>query len=204
MLVAFAAQVHAADTYGAGQLSIPLLAIGSATYSDVLITPAFGVRTPVQLGLYCTIPVGAVTPLTLQVQFLAAQGPVAFSGTGSTVDTGALGSLTLTAPSAASMLVTGGSSFASYSTSGSAAAFELFPPTPTSGTLTDPVSGMQIEVTVASNTQRNLTLSITQPSSGAALAAGAIDQSGTGSMTYSDGSVEQVTSWTLGGAPPAG
>jgi hypothetical protein len=186
-----------------------------------IFTPATGIRMPVQLGLYCTIPsstatsatlpcaggiaqdfpslgmaVGAVTPLTLQLE---AMGPVTFSGSGSTVDAGALGSLTLTAPSTTSMAITGGTQVASYSTSGSAAAFVLFPPTPTGWTLTDPVSGLQLQVSVVSNTVRNLSLTITNPATSAMLATGAIDQSGTGTMTWSNGAVEQVTSWTLGG-----
>jgi hypothetical protein len=190
-----------------------------------VFTPASGVQTPVQLGLYCTIPsnvltssatlpcaggiaqdfpalgmaIGAVTPLTLIVESLAADGPLTFSGTGSTVNSGPVGSLTLTAPSPTAMAITGGTTFASYTSNGGAAAFELFPPTPTGWTLTDPASGLQLQVTVVSNTTRNLSVTITQPSSGTILARAAVDQSGTGSITYSDSTLETITSWTLGG-----
>ncbi len=189
-----------------------------------IFTPSVGVRTPVQLGLYCTIPanvitssatlpcaggiaqdfpalgmaIGAVTPLTLIVESLATDGPLTFSGTGSTVNRGPLGSLILTAPSATSMAITGGTTFASYSSMGGAGAFALFPPTPTSWVLADPASGLQVQITVLNNTMRNLSVAIAQTSSGAMLATGAVDQSGTGTITYSDQSVEQVTSWTLG------
>lgn len=189
-----------------------------------IFTPAVGVQTPVQLGLYCTIPanvltssatlpcaggiaqdfpalgmaIGAVTPLSLIVESLATDGPLTFSGTGSTVNSGPLGSLILTAPSATSMAITGGTTFASYTSTGAAAAFALFPPTPTSWTLADPASGLQVQITVLNNTTRNLSVTITQPSSSTTLATGAVDQSGTGTITFSDSTVEAVTSWTLG------
>jgi hypothetical protein len=189
--------------------------------------PTTGVQTPVQLGLYCTIPasvltssatlpcaggiaqdfpalgmaIGAVTPLTLIVESLATGGPVTFSGTGSTVNSGALGSLILTAPSATSMAITGGTTIGSYVSSGGAAAFALFPPTPTSWTLADPASGLQLQISVLDNVSRNLSVTITQPSFGTTLATGAVDQSGTGAITFSDRTVEAVTSWTLGGNP---
>lgn len=185
-----------------------------------IFTPVAGAHTPVQLGLYCTVPldgaaidtlpcaggiaqnfpaldlaIGAVTPLTLKLD--NDTGKVTFSGNGSTVDSGALGSLTLTAPSATSMLITGGKSIASYSSSGSAAQFALFPPTPTAWSLKDAVSGLEFQIQVVSNTTRNLTFTIAKTSSGTAIATGAIDQSGTGKITYSDGSSATITNWTL-------
>jgi hypothetical protein len=185
-----------------------------------IFTPVSGAKTPVQLGLYCTLPLdggtietvpcaggiaqnfpaldialGAVTPLTLKIN--SNSEAVTFSGTASTVDSGALGSLTLTAPSATSMLITGGKSIASYSSSGSAAQFALFPPTPTAWSLKDTVSGLEFQIQVASNTTRNLTFTIAKTSSGTAIATGAIDQSGTGKITYSDGSSATITNWTL-------
>jgi hypothetical protein len=50
---------------------------------------------------------------------------------------------------------------------------------------------------VVDNTVRNLTLTITQVSTGVVLATGALDQSGSGSMTYSDGTIVAITNWTL-------
>ena len=52
-------------------------------------------------------------------------------------------------------------------------------------------------INVASNTVRNLIGTITRISTGAVLASLALDQSGTGTITYSDGTVAAVTSWTL-------
>jgi hypothetical protein len=188
-------------------------------------TPAQGVRTPVQLGLYCTIPVtsaaielgcaggvaqdlpglgialGSVTPLTLAFDLATGAG-LTFSGSGSTVISGPPGSLQLTVPSTNSIVITGGeTSLASYSVTGGAAAFALFPPTPTGWTVSDPVNGLQLQITVVNDTTRNLRLSLTRTSTGTPVASGSLDQSGSGTVTFSDGTVETVTGWTLGGVP---
>jgi hypothetical protein len=147
--------------------------------------------------------IGAVTPLTLVVSLGnndALEG-VTFSGGGTAV-TGALGSLVLTNPSPTSLVIasSGGTAPATYATTtanGSASAFSLFPPTPTGWTLSDSGHDMQIEVTVTDDTTRNLTATITTISTGVTLATGTLDKSGTGSITFSDGTVETVTSWTL-------
>ena len=49
---------------------------------------------------------------------------------------------------------------------------------------------------VDSNT-RNLTITIKQVSTGITLATGALDQSGSGTITYSDGSIAAIANWTL-------
>jgi hypothetical protein len=182
-------------------------------YGLGVFTPATGARTPVQLGLSCTLSdnstcrggvvqdfpalgmaIGAVSPLTLTGS--DATGPVGFTGPGS-VFTGPIGSLTLTAPSPTSLVVQGGTPFASIAISGSAGAFELFPPTPTSWTLTDSVHDRQLQISVVDNTTRNLTITIKAVSTGITLATGTLDQSGTGTITYSDGSIAAITNWTL-------
>jgi hypothetical protein len=208
-----------------GTLTLNEVALNDASTNDIqlnglgVFTPASGAQTPVQLGLYCTIPsagasvpcaggiaqdlpalgiaIGSVTPLTLTVNTAVSGDPVSFIGTSSTVDSGAIGSLTLTAPSATSMVVTGGTSFTSYASTGSAAAFSLFPPTPTSWMLTDAAGNLRLQVSVVDNTTRNLAVAITQTPSGTAMANGTLDQSGTGTITYSDGTSVAVTSWTL-------
>jgi hypothetical protein len=50
---------------------------------------------------------------------------------------------------------------------------------------------------VIDNTTRKLSMTITRVSTGATLATGAADQSGTGNITYSDGSSAAITGWTL-------
>jgi hypothetical protein len=192
-----------------------------------VFTPASGAQTPVQLGLYCEfasttattglcaggiaqdfpalgLAIGAVTPLTLTLSAPpsllkvggASTGGVTFTG-GGTAFTGPIGSLKLTNPFPAALVLQGGTRYASTTSSGSAAAFSLFPPTPTSWMLTDAAHDQQLQISVVSNTIRNLTLTITQTSTGATLATGALDQSGSGTITYSDGTVAVITNWTL-------
>ncbi|MGA3028620.1 MAG: hypothetical protein ABSF98_28070, partial [Bryobacteraceae bacterium] len=183
-------------------------------YGLGIFTPATGARTPVQLGVSCSlsettntctggvaqdfpalgIAIGAVTPLTLTVG-QAITDPVTFTGGGSAV-TGPIGSLTLTNPSPASLVMKGGTAFTSTTCSGGAGAFELFPPAPTSWTLTDSAHDQQFQISVMNNS-RTLTLTIKQVSTGITLATGALDQSGSGTVTYSDGSVAAITNWTL-------
>jgi hypothetical protein len=123
-------------------------------------------------------------------------GALTFTGGGTAVS-GPIGSLKLTNPEPTTLAIEGGTSYASTTASGSAGAFSLFPPTPTSWMLTDSAHDQQLQISVASNTIRNLTLTITRTTTGATLATGALDQSGTGTITYSDGSVAVITNWTL-------
>jgi hypothetical protein len=188
--------------------------VGWTVYGLGGFTPASGSAPPVQLGLYCSltagtslcaggiaqdfpalgIAIGGVTPLTLAVSDL--NSPVSFSGGGSVV-TGPIGSLTLTSPSPTSLVIQGGTAYATTTASGSAASFALFPPTPTSWTLTDSAHDQQFQISVVDNTTRNLTMTITQLSTGASLATGSLDQSGSGTITWSDGTTAAITNWTL-------
>ena len=192
-----------------------------------IFTPASGAHTPVQLGLYCGfasstattaqcgggiaqnfpalgLAIGAVTPLALTLSApppllhlgAATTGGVTFTGGGSAV-TGPIGSLTLLNPTPTALVIQGGMAYTSTTSSGSAAAFSLFPPTPTSWTLTDSAHDQQFQISVVNNTTRNLSLTVIQTSTGSTLATGAVDQSGSGTITYSDGSVAAITSWTL-------
>ena len=192
-----------------------------------IFTPAGGAHTPVQLGLYCGftaassttaqcaggiaqdfpelgLAIGAVTPLTLTLSSppplltlgAVTKGGVTFVGGGSAV-TGPIGSLKLTNPSPTSLVIQGGTAYASTTSSGGAAAFSLFPPTPTAWMLTDSAHDQQFQISVVDNTTRNLILTIQQVSSGSILATGALDQSGTGTITYSDGTTAAITNWTL-------
>ena len=192
-----------------------------------IFTPVGGAKTPVQLGLYCGfasissttaqcaggiaqnfpalgLAIGAVTPLALKLEApppllklgAPTKGGVTFTGGGAAV-TGPIGSLTLTNPSATSLVIKGGTPYTTTTSSGGAAAFSLFPPTPTSWVLTDSAHDQQFQISVVDNTVRNLVLTILQMSTGTTLASGALDQSGSGTITYSDGSTAAVTNWTL-------
>ncbi len=200
------AMIETAD-FGAFNGTISLN--GMATF-----TPAGGGQTA-QLGMYCTlkstgvgqcgggivqdftdlgISIGAVTPLTLTYDPESSASPMTFTGGGVAV-TGPMKSLTLTSPSAMSLAIQGGTAFGVSSASGGAAGFELFPPTPTGWTLTDLAHDARFEMNVIDNQTRNLTLKITQISTGAILATGSIDQSGSGSITWSDSTVSSVVNW---------
>ena len=186
-------------------------------YGLGIFTPVSGARTPVQLGVYCTVgtatsaqcaggvaqnfpalglAIGAVTSLNLALNAAESTAPVTFTGGGSAV-TGPMGSLTLTNPSPTSLVIQGGTAFTSTTAAGGAAEFTLFPPPPTAWTLTDPEHDQEFSITVANNAARNLTLTITKGGRGDALATGAVDHSGSGTITYSDRSTAAVTNWTL-------
>jgi hypothetical protein len=193
-------------------------------YGTGTFTPASG-GTPVQLGLTCeladpivcaggvaqdfpslSLALGSVTPLTLTTPdggmpelFPSADGgsPIDFSGTASSVVAGSLGSLVLGTPAPPALAIDGGHRYTSMTTSGSAGAFSFFPPTPTGWTITDSTHDERFQIDVVSNTVRNLAATITRVSTGAKLANATLDQSGTGRITYSDGSTATVTSWTL-------
>ena len=178
-------------------------------------TPANG-ATAVKLGLACAftsntnatypcyggvtqnvpslaLALGSVTVLNLHV--VDANSPVTFDGSNSVLTTGALNALTLSAPTELTLGIAGGATWGSSSQSGSAATFSLFPPTPTGWTVTDTGHDMKFSIQVVSNATRNLTGSVTQISTGVTLATFALDQSGTGTVTYSDGTMAAVTSW---------
>jgi len=183
--------------------------------------PTSGLKTPVQLGLSCTIDnlfsatnvpceggvaqdfpalnlaIGAVTSLDLNlVSNGGGSSSATFIGGGSTF-TGPIGSLTLTNPSPGSFVIPGGTAYTSTTATGGAAGFALFPPTPTGWTLTDAAHDQQFVASVIDNTTRNTRITITQISTANTLASGTLDHSGTGTITYSDGSMAAITGWTL-------
>jgi hypothetical protein len=185
------------------------------TYGLGSFTPAAGLRTPVQLGLYCDVgenatncagavaqdfpalnlAIGTVTNLTMAGASVVATGPMTFTGSGSTV-TGPIGSLTATNPSPDWFVIQGGASYASTTDAGSAAASGLFSSLPT-WTLSDAAHDEQFQASVLNSTTRTLKLAITQLSTGNTLATGTVDRSGTGTITYSDGSIAAITNWTV-------
>jgi hypothetical protein len=145
------------------------------------------------------LAIGAVTTLDLAYVPNALGNnskAIAFSGGGSPV-TGPIGSLTLTNPSETSLVMQGGTVYTSITASGGAAEFDLFPPTPTSWTVTDTVHDEQFQISVIDDATRSSNLTIKQISTGNTLASGTVDRSGTGTITYSDGSFSPITAWTL-------
>ncbi len=183
---------------------------GLGTYTPV------GGGTTVSLGLNCDFGDTTATPVvcqggiaqdfpglgkslgsvaTLGLDTTAAQG-ITFAGS-SILTSGAVGALSLTAPSTLSLVVQGGSAYGTGYASGAAATFSLFPPTPTGWSVADSAHDQVFAITVADNAVRNLTGTIKRISTGATLATLALDQSGTGTITWSDGTTAAVTSWML-------
>jgi uncharacterized protein YjdB len=136
---------------------------------------------------------GSVTTLALDS---VSTGVLTLTGT-SLLTSGAIDGLTLTQPTATSMVVNGGSTYGTTVDAGGAAKFSLFPPTPTGWTVTDTPHDQVFTINVADNTVRNLVGTLKQLSTGTTLATIALDQSGTGTITYSDNSVAAITGWML-------
>lgn len=142
--------------------------------------------------------VASVTPLTLTLLGKNGSKGVKFSGTKSDMVTGAIGALSITTPSQFKLGIGGTSSkYGTAVTTGAAATFSLFPPTPTSWTIVDKAHDATFSIAVTNNKTRNSTGSVKQTSTGTTLASFTVDQSGTGSITYSDKSTATITSWLL-------
>ncbi len=197
---------------------------GVSVYGLGVFTASGGLQKPIQLGLSCAIAslsgatnvpctggvaqdfpsldlaIGSVTSITLNLSggvLGQGGGSVSFTGSGSTV-TGSIGGLTLTNPSPASFVIQGGTAYASTTNSGSAAAFGLFPPTPTGWSVIDAGHDQTLQISVIDDITLDSSITITQTSTGKTLVTGTVDHSGTGTVTYSDGTTAPITSWTLG------
>jgi hypothetical protein len=210
-----------------GSLTLSETAVESASSIGVAGTgtfvPAKG-GVPVGLGLVCKVPfgfaekivftcegalaqnfpavnlaLGSITAMTLTVE--PTQGGDAqklfFTGSGS-LATGGLDKLSVILVSPTKVGIKGASGPESTSRlNGSAAQFVLFPPAPTLWTVIDKAYDAEFSIHVVNDTQRNSVGTITEISSGTPLATFAVDQSGTGTIDYSDGSEAAITSWTL-------
>jgi hypothetical protein len=138
----------------------------------------------------------SVTPLTLTIKGKEGSKGVEFSGKESDMATGALGALTITAPTFKKLAISGKSKhYGTAVTQGSAATFSLFPPKPTSWTIVDKARDATFAIAVKDDKTRNSAGTVKQTSTGKVLASFTADQSGTGSITYSDGSTATITSW---------
>jgi hypothetical protein len=100
-------------------------------------------------------------------------------------------------PTATSLLITGGTTYGTTVDAGSAASFTIFPPTPTGWTVTDATDDQIFTISLVDNISRNYAGTIKRISTGATLASFTLDQSGSGSITYSDGTTASITTWIL-------
>jgi hypothetical protein len=145
------------------------------------------------------LSLASVTPLTLTLHTAGANGyTVAFVGAGASLETGAVGALSIVAPTATTFAIGAGRVVGSATASGHAGSFALFPPTPTGWEVTDAADKATFSLRVLSNAERALTGTVTDVA-GKSLAQVALDQSGTGKVTYEGGTTAAITSWTLGG-----
>lgn len=160
--------------------------------------PGVLLSLPCQAGVAQNLPafaiaIGSVTTAQLVVDTL---GVVSFNGA-STLRSAELNGLALAVPQPSALTILGGVSRGTTTASGSEAVFTLFPPMPTGWSVTDSAHDQRFTINLVSNEVRNLTGTISRISTGATLATIGVDQSGTGTITYSDGTVAAVTSWTL-------
>lgn len=185
--------------YGLGsftpQNGAPSVSLGLNCYVALVFTGSFTV--PCQAGVAQNFPalstaIGAIISVNLALRDTA----VTFTGS-SLLKTGPLNSLTLSNPQPTSLALAGGATYGTSTSSGGEATFSLFPPMPTGWTIIDAGHDQQFTINLVSNSVRNLTGSITRISSGSVLATIAVDQSGTGTIAYSDGTHAAVTAWTL-------
>lgn len=144
------------------------------------------------------LSMASVTPLTLTLKGKQGSKGVSFAGTKSDMVTGALGALSIATRPQFKLEVDGKSKrYGTAVTSGSAASFSLFPPTPTSWTIVDDTHDATFSISVIDDKTRDSKGTVVQTSTGHTLASFKVDQSGTGSITYSDKSTATITSWLL-------
>ena len=189
-------------------------------------TAAAAGSVPVSLGLTCDIPLSetdtvtlpceggvaqdfpglglelaSLTPLTLTTSSGGSGPALTFAGTGSTLEIASSGSVSLGLNSADALTLSGTPlATLTDSTSGEAAAFSLFPPTPTGWNTSDPADGQAFQISLTDDASRNLTGSVTASgASSPTYATFSLDQSGSGTISYGGGALVAVTSWVLAG-----
>jgi len=169
-------------------------------------------KAPIPLGLICTpsltspsiacagaiaqnfppsIALGSLTPITMTL----GTHSLTFSGGSSQLRYGKLRTVKL-GKSSTKVLVAGGTVYGSTTLTGSAPNLVLFPPAPTTWTITDSAHGAQAVATVVGSPGRNTELIISKIW-GAMLASADLDDSGSGILTYSDSSTVPIVSWFI-------
>jgi len=120
---------------------------------------------------------------------------VHFSSATASAVTGPPGALKMSAPTIQSLAISGGTPYGGATFTGYLGDLSIFPPTPNGWTATDAAHDQQFHVTLSDNTNRMLSGAITAISNGKTLATFTLDQSGTGTLTYSDATSVAVTDW---------
>lgn len=115
-----------------------------------------------------------------------------------TLYTGALGALSVSVNPRNKIVLTGDATpYGADKIAGKAALWGLFPPRPTQWTINDAGHDADFSIALRSDLTRKLTGTITSSAMSTPLATMAIDQSGTGRISYSDGTTANVSSWII-------
>lgn len=139
-----------------------------------------------------------VTKLKLKGNPSSSKDPVKFEGEQSQTVTSP-NNLTVISPAAYALAISGSqqTTYGSAAPQGSSSNFSLFPAKPTLWSITDAAHDIALSTAVTDNKTRGSKGTITTISTGKTLATFTVDQSGTGSIKYSDGSTAAITSWIL-------
>ncbi len=146
---------------------------------------------------------GSVSPLTLILSQTDSSLTFA-STTAAAFRSGAPGSLSLSYMDAtdSALAISGGTLYGSNQVTGAAAQFSLFPPPPTGWSSDDTAHDAHFQIAVIDATTRNLALAVTRLSNGAARASANLDQSGSGTISFSDASRAEVRGWVISDSEP--
>ncbi len=133
------------------------------------------------------LSIASVVPFSITAAKNTASPMVMFTGTASTVQTGPLGSLSITAPTAETLAIGGsGTSYGSTAVSGSESHYAVFPPKPTSWTVTDQGNNAQVAYSILNNTTHAARGIVTNTTTAGKLAVITVDKSGSGKVVYTD------------------
>ncbi len=139
------------------------------------------------------LDIASVVPFSITAAADTDAPKITFAGTESNVQTGPAGSLSITAPAPGTLgIAGGGTAYTSTAMSGSEGHYALFPPQPTSWTVTDTKNGAKFAYRIVSNATRAAHGTVAAIEPAKKLASIALDKSGSGKVNYSDGSPAAV------------
>jgi len=145
------------------------------------------------------LSIASVVPFTVTAASNADGAKITFKGTASDVRTGPAGSLSITAPAAGELGIGGGGTvYTSTALSGSYAKFVLFPPSPSNWSVTDKKGNAAFSAKVVAGASRGIVATVKEISTKDQLASLKTDETGTGKVTYSDGSSAAVRGFLAG------
>jgi hypothetical protein len=197
----------------ASPVQLGLYCLGNISASDISSTN-LSLNIPCGGGVAQNFPslnlaIGSVTPISIQFDDTFAdsskntsnKATLTFSGS-SAVQTGSLNSLALTNPATSSLVLSGGSAFSAPVLSGGLQKDATSGDEVIAWTQTDTLNDMQLSMSIDpslwdSATAQNTNLTITKISTGATLATGTVDAGGNGTITFSDGTTDNIVVWTI-------